>query len=829
MTIKDKNNDFKEEFTEDFYSEATKQSKNSSLNLDKQIEDIKNESIYKIPSSLNSNRFKHTQEALYCSLNTKYNKNTVYLRIRREESKYSYCLGYFDSEVIAEDGFRYLSKFYIHKKPITEEDSQRNKFLGSHAKGKFEFKEELDNITLELMNTKGYEQITHDFKVFEEIAIKKEFEEAEEERIKYFSFSDYPKDIQEEAKKLLENDKLFDSLLYTIGITHNGDTTLKEQLILVFGSVFVGYPVNTEIGGDTGKGKSDLVYTTSENYPKRYIQHYRTFSSKNLYYDKDSLDKDYNILLFDDVDLSKEDNVETIKTITDNREKVKELRTVGKGSNGGNEAKTYTLDGKFLSILSYAKSNHDEELSNRLFKGFIDNKKDKTEVNNTIKKNVITEIDKNTHLKRLNLINQCCIQYLIEESFTVFNPFNILFNPKDFNNRDVSSFLNLVDTVSFYHKNKRRSISFNDKKVVIGNFKDYKFVYDRWNNDIQKFKLSNNQEKILELLEPFDSEEDFLEYVESKREEYRDIDSSKAKTSFKNGLNTLSTLSKKIGISNRTLKTDIDYSQEKGNKKNLLELGLIYREPLDSSEYKSPYIYGKVKGMASNSSKTMDIMDISEIYPSFNNLELKISFLIYFINRYNILISYKRKKYISSFCSEYSESIENYESLCSFLQSFMDSITEWETSENPSYEDIKIHFDILKESENFLMKYLNKNISINENQKKSLKSESDKKQWIYQEKSNHIHNEKAKEDDSEEIDNKIDIDTEISELIQVNLEYYKELTKQEIIDKFELDPSSEEYDYTILKIENTLNGLLKSNIIRTDSKGFKQVYKLRRV
>lgn len=824
MLDKNENNNLKQEFREDFYSEASKQSKTSSLNLDKQIEDIKNASIFKIPSSLNKNKFKYTQEALYCNLNIEYNQREIYLRIGREESKFTYCIGYF-SEDVSEDNFKKLSPFYKNKKPITEEDNNRNKFLGKYSKGKFGIEEELSEVTIELINVNDYEVITHDFKVYEEIADRIESESSEENNIKYLEFSDYPIDIQEEAKKQIQEDKLFENILFSVSITHNGDDILKDLLLLVFGSVFVSEPVSTEVGGDTGTGKSDLVYYTSDNYPKRYIKKLRKFSSKFVYYAKDSFDKKFNILLFDDIDFSKEDNIETVKTFTDNREKVKKLDTVVK-ENNENKAKTFSLNGKFLGILTYAKSNPDEELSNRLFKSSIDDKKDKSEVKNTIKKNALTDIDNNELLQKINLINQCSIQYLIEEDFTVFNPFNILFNPKDFNNRDVSSFISLVNAKSFYHFKERRSISINDKKIVIGSLEDYKFVYDKWDNDIQKYKLSPNQEKILQLLPSFDSEDEFLDYAEAKQEEYSVIESSKAKELFRNELFTVNSLSKKLNVQVKTLKKDLDNSQEKGNKKHLLELGLIYRTQLNPNTYNSPYIYGKVNNMVFNSDNIMDIMDISKLYPLFNNLNVKISFLIYLINRYNILISYKKKKFIYSYCSNYQYEIKDYDSLCSFIESFIDNIGDWASQDVASIEDLKIHFKILRESEKFLKEYIiEKNISMSKTSESSSINKQDNKEWINQENIYNIHNETEKEEVSEEINDKIDIDTNLSELIQMNLEYYKELTKNELFEKLEINPNSD--DHQILKIEKTLDGLVKSKILRIKEKGFKRFYVLR--
>lgn len=92
-----------------------------------------------------------------------------------------------------------------------------------------------------------------------------------------------------------------------------------------------------------------------------FLQNLSTVSPKNIYYDKESYGK-FNILIFDDVILSDE-NIGLLKVLTDNNKPVKELKTVI-----DKKAVNFTLEGKFLVIITYAKDNPDEELLNRLYK-----------------------------------------------------------------------------------------------------------------------------------------------------------------------------------------------------------------------------------------------------------------------------------------------------------------------------------------------------------------------------------------------------------------------------------------------------------------------------
>lgn len=130
------------------------------------IKQDKINSIYKPPSTLDENKYKYTSEALYCKL---YDHQNYYFRISRNISYYSYSIVEFDSDEITEDKFKYITKkHYTNKKPITEDDPNRNKILGQQCIHKLKFKDALDDISYELINVRGYEQITEHFSKYEE-------------------------------------------------------------------------------------------------------------------------------------------------------------------------------------------------------------------------------------------------------------------------------------------------------------------------------------------------------------------------------------------------------------------------------------------------------------------------------------------------------------------------------------------------------------------------------------------------------------------------------------------------------------------------------------
>ena len=371
-----------------------------------------------------------------------------------------------------------------------------------------------------------------------------ETEENEEDEIANVKFSDYDEIIQEESLKMLKQDTLFDNILFSISLTHEGNKELKEQLPLILSSVFIDQPVHTELNADTGVGKTDILIETSKNYPSYYIHILRNISPKNIYYDKDSYGS-FNILIFDDVVLT-EPMIEIIKELADNNKPVKELKTVIDG-----KSKTFTLNGKFLVILTYAKQNPDEELLNRLYKLniIIEEDGDKSAIKQKIQENAVIDSDNNEIIKRSRLIIQAGIQYLIEMKITVFNPFTLLFDPKELNNRNIKAFITLVKCKTFFHVFNRKNIEINGTNIYIGSYSDFTFVDNLWAKSAktQEYKLNDKDMKILEYL-PLMTREEAYEHNESALKQYNDAKTKKEKDEIIENEYTRRNIAKATGI-----------------------------------------------------------------------------------------------------------------------------------------------------------------------------------------------------------------------------------------------------------------------------------------
>lgn len=72
-------------------------------------------------------------------------------------------------------------------------------------------------------------------------------------------------------------------------------------------------------------------------------------------------------------------------------------------------------------------------------------------------------------------------------------------NPEQFNNRDVNSFINLVNAHTFYNIALRNKIKIGDKTVIIGTKEDVKKILSLWDLKTQKYKLNTRQQQILDL------------------------------------------------------------------------------------------------------------------------------------------------------------------------------------------------------------------------------------------------------------------------------------------------------------------------------------------
>ena len=830
-------NDFKtENEVSNLFNAVEKETKDNinkkNSNLEEELRELTDHSIYKPDKLLMEKGYRYNSDGLFCPFET---NPQYYLRIGRNANSYEYSIGLLN----ADNEFESKTSKYYNAKPITVINDSRDKQLKNQVKINInpEYPEEakpfydgvlerdLNRFSIDLSNVSDFEQINKDFKVYEEEKAKlpeSTDEDIVEEEV-FHSFNDYPSEIREIAIKIIEEDKLFDTIIDTVSILHKGNDKLKESLVLVCGTVYIDEPVQTEISAKTGAGKTNIVLAVVDNYPVHHVKILRTVSSKNIYYDFESYNEDYNILVHDDVLLS-ESNIETEKELTDNRKKIKELKTVNKES-GTNKAVTYRLKGTFLNIYTYAKTNPDEEFSDRLFKGFIEEDTKKSDVKNFIKRNALIKIKDNKDLKLLNQINQCSIQYLIERNVSVFNPFILLLNPEEFNNRDISNFISLANAKTFYHYSKRRQIRVKNKTVLLGTYEDYKYILDRWDTDIQKYKLSENQKAILNNITVYDSLEDFHEYVEGKSLEYKSAESSGTKTAIKEELDTIKSLSKRLGINSRTLKVDLDGSTEGRNKKNLEELGLIEKVLLDEDEYKSPYVYGRIKAdieeEVSISNKSIDTIDIFELYPYFNALEVKRSILNYLLHGYNFSNIYKGGIFLNNFCSNYKEPITDYDSLCNFIESFIIEFEKLPDEEGIDIDNIFNNFQYLDETERYLYTYNTENLyQIKKTTETSLNHELDKDLLIKSNNIQCINIKNEKEEVSEGIDKIFYNYPNIHSMIKGFISNKGTVTKVSIFyhiaERYDTKPESEDFEYTTMQIETTLNQMVKNQELIKD-------------
>lgn len=506
------------------------------------------------------------------------------------------------------------------------------------------------------------------------------------------SFDEYPEEIQKEAMTILNDGVLFQELQKSISLTHQGHKTSRDALILMESSSFVGDGVHGFLGGDSGEGKSDLAFAVGYNYPDKYVHILRNISPKNIYYDCETYNDDYNIIIFDDLPLT-EDMINILKELSDNTKKVKELRTVING-----KSQVFTLEGKFIVILTYAKNIPDEELKNRLFNmGVIVEKSSELSlVKDKIRENNVIGGNENAIVERNRLIIKASIHNLIEKHMRVFNPFLSIFNPDDYNNRDVNHFINMVKSKTFFEYYQRRQIKVDeDIEITIGAFEDFAFVNELWSEDaeVQKYKLSEKQNQILKILPEYTQDEAY-DYVEKLTQEYCDIQSRKAKNKLLEDEPLKKSLSKKLGINQSTFYNLLDKSNEKSTAKSLIELGLADKIQMEDINH-SPNFYYKIKDEGNDlnhSKKSIETIEI-EFQQTFIDSFIKQRVIIDLLYYCNILVNERGYIYLKNYCDNYDEEIDvkDYDSYFNFIECFFDGFSYEEYSINlndASLEDI---------------------------------------------------------------------------------------------------------------------------------------------
>lgn len=489
------------------------------------------------------------------------------------------------------------------------------------------------------------------------------------------SFSDYPEDIQHQALQVISEGTLFQEIQKSVSLTHQGHKTTRNALILMESSLFVGDGVHGLLGGASGGGKSDLAFAIALNFPDKHVRILRNISPKNIYYDFEAYDNDFNILIFDDIPFT-DDLVNLCKELTDNTKKVKELKTVING-----KSYNFRLKGKYEVIITYAKTIPDEELANRLFNvgvSIVDKGESQEQVSYKIRDNNIVGGNDNLIFERNRLTIQACIHYLIEQKARVYNPFLSIFNPTNYNNRDINHFINMTKARTFFEYAQRKQIQVNeDVSITIGSYEDLNFVHEIWAKDeeAQLHKLSERQKQILDLLPEMTNNEAF-NHVEDLNNKLNAQSRAYVKQ-IKDDEPLANSLARKLKCNVHTLKHDLDRVSE-GTHKSLLEIGLVEKIKLDEEKRNSPNFYYKIKdeGKGSNPDEsTMQTMKIQFAH-SINSSIVKQKIIIDLLYYANIVISERGIAYIKKYCNEFEQEldVEDYNDIFDFLQGFFDDL-----------------------------------------------------------------------------------------------------------------------------------------------------------
>ena len=486
-------------------------------------------------------------------------------------------------------------------------------------------------------------------------------------------FNDYPEKVQHEALQIINNGSLFNEMQKSIAITHEGHKTTRNALILMETSVFVDDGAHGLLGGESGGGKTDLALTCALNLPAKNVQIISSNSPKNIFYDFDSYDDEYNIVIFDDIVLNDE-IIALCKLLTDNKVKEKVHKTVING-----KPEKFKLKGKYEVILTYAKDLPDEELANRLFNigvNIVDKGESNDDVKYKIRDNNIIKADDNPLIKQIRAPIQAGVQYLLEQDARVYNPYLSMFNPLNFNNRDINHLASMTNARTFFELNKRAKVKVNDETVLtIGSLDDLSFVYDIWARDgeAQKYKLSELQKQCLDLL-PVMTDKEAFKHVEELNNELTHQSREYKKAKLKDEP-LLKSLAQKLGVNPATLKHALDRFTD-GNKKSLLEIGLVDKIQLDEDNPKSPNFYYKVKvdGMTPKHS-TSNVQDMqNEIAHAFDSSIVKQTIIIDLLIYANIIVNERGGVALKKYCNTNDVELTSntYNDMINFLQGFFD-------------------------------------------------------------------------------------------------------------------------------------------------------------
>ena len=657
------------------------------------------DSVYGLSKDLHDKGYQYDDKGIYIPFPDKTNPE-FYLKVSRSDSKKPEIFYAWAKQ--EGNAFRILSR---HKstKLILDVDSTLNKNLmeAGEIAGISVDKETFKNFIMAFKNAiinshrlDILKDIDFEFPEVEKEENKEPIEDFEPEEV--FSFDSYSKLIQEEALAIINDGTLYEKYVDSISITHAGNTAIKEQLALITVSLFIGEPIHTELNALSGKGKTDISTETVKNIPDIYVNHLSTVSPKNIYYDRDSYGK-FNILIFDDVKLT-ENNIDLLKVLTDNNKPVKEIRTII-----DQKAVRFTLDGTFLVILTYAKDNPDEELLNRLYRlNMVIDESNESKIKNKIKENTVVNAGKNKIISKSREFIQAAIQYLIEQDIKIFNPFTVLFDPSGLSNRNISHFITMVKSKSFFHTNTLKPINFAGKRIYIGSYDDFDAVGKIWSHelDTQKYKLNSTQKKILEIL-PEKTRDEAADEVESKLKLHNFAD-TKEKAAIMDTLFTREKISKLVGVSKDTVRYYLD--QSKGTATTLCDKDLVGRFPFDPDKSNSPLVYYKIKKSKEEYETAWEVWK-KENSMHFNTFESKITILLSLLYMVNITVNKRGENFLKNYCENENHYIDfnDYDSYYNFINDALSNFNLDEYAiklEDARFSDLKGMIDLFESPNN---------------------------------------------------------------------------------------------------------------------------------
>lgn len=791
-------------------------------------------------------------------------KHPYYLKLSRDDEKtFSYAF----YEEIEENSFKQLSPSYTKQKPIIKLDKDRNKIIGEYIKSlnlpraEKTVKDWLNELESTIVQANGLDILKNEH-FYIDYPENEEEEEVYETTSTPQTSTDYPENIQKMSMEIIKNGNLLDRIRDTTSYRLEGN---KEEVDLnnySMGGLFCGGGVNELIGGGTGKGKTKTMMECVKNYPDKYIYEMNT-SPKFVYRDSENL-QGKKIIIANDIPLT-EANINLLKTFT--RKEDKKIYKTLEGDKGGKQKKiTLELTGDYVVLMTYAQNTPDEELANPFYQMSITpSDEEEAKIKEKIAEQSLINGLQHEGYSIANEINKCCIQMLIEQDFTVFNPYTLFLNPHELNNRDIDNLLSYVTGVTFFNYTERRTIDLKGKKIAIGSYNDFKEILDIWskNREVQKYKLDSIQDEVLQLLPVMTREEaeaeaetitEEINSCESRNAKLRIIDDKQANGSIK--AMSIKDLTRETEKGNKTIKRATVYEDKGSNKPCLSSLGLIDYYDLDvDSVYPQKMLYRVCDDdeNVSNSSLTLGHLGQNENDQDIDTLNQKRSILISLLTRTNILINKYIEGVLSTYCESYSD-IHSYDELVDFIQEFItryDDELNFINSETISLEDLDFHNKITKSRGGTLFNTFFPNpVQVTKTKENSLNEEQTRtslaKSYLTSKSKTKIEKEAISENDQiqqtkekplnddfirsksgksyltsksniksqiEEVlkDNGIDVDVGCKIIMAVS---EKDLTEPEIRRSIYQNPNPDDYDEAlILKINNNLERLVKSKFV----------------